>query len=181
MKHTERGLISNLSQAILKSRELRSENIEVDMAKYEIRDPDFEARVRAGFAAQGAMNLIGIRLVSVKPGAIEMVLDITDKVSQQQGFVHGGVITAGLDSASGFAAQTLSAPSYEVLTIEFKTSFFAPSTGDYLTFRSQVLKSGRRVSYCEAEAFTDDGTLVAKMSTSIAMVEMPEGWSPKSS
>ena len=179
MKHIERVLISELSRAILKPRRIRSENREVYMANHVIRDPNFEARVRAAFAAQGAMNLMGISLVSVKPGAIEMVLDITDKVSQQQGFVHGGVVTAGLDSASGFAAQTLSAPSYEVLTIEFKTSFFAPSTGDSLTFRSQVLKSGRRVSYCEAEAFTDDRTLVAKMSTSIAMVEMPEGWTPQ--
>ena len=149
------------------------------MSDYVIRDPDFEARARASFNAQGAMKLMGIRLVSVKPGAVEMVLDISGKVSQQQGFVHGGVVTAGLDTACGFAALTLSAPSFEVLTIEFKTSFFAPSKGQQLIFRSTVLKSGRRVSYCEAGAFNDDGTLVAKMSTSIAMVEMPEGWTPQ--
>ena len=148
------------------------------MSNYVIRDPDFEARVRASFDAQGAMALMGIRLVSAVPGAIEMVLDISEKVSQQQGFVHGGVVTAGLDSACGFAALTLAAPSVEVLTIEFKTSFFAPSKGQHLTFRSTVLKSGRRVSYCEAGAFSDDGRLVAKMSTSIAMVDMPNDWTP---
>jgi uncharacterized protein (TIGR00369 family) len=113
------------------------------MSNYVIRDPDFEARVRASFDAQGAMALMGIRLVSAVPGAIEMVLDISEKVSQQQGFVHGGVVTAGLDSACGFAALTLAAPSVEVLTIEFKTSFFVPSKGQRLTFRSTVLKSGR--------------------------------------
>ncbi|MBT3655774.1 MAG: hypothetical protein HN538_05865, partial [Alphaproteobacteria bacterium] len=63
------------------------------MSNYVIRDPDFEARVRASFDAQGAMALMGIRLVSAVPGAIEMVLDISEKVSQQQGFVHGGVVT----------------------------------------------------------------------------------------
>ena len=83
MKHIERVLISELSRAILKPRRIRSENREVYMANHVIRDPNFEARVRAAFAAQGAMNLMGISLVSVKPGAIEMVLDITNKVSQQ--------------------------------------------------------------------------------------------------
>ena len=38
------------------------------MSDYVIRDPDFEARVRASFDAQGAMALMGIRLVSAVPG-----------------------------------------------------------------------------------------------------------------
>ena len=148
----------------------------------EPRDPDFEARVRASFAGQSAMKTLQIELLSVEPGEIIMQLEKSETLLQQQGFVHGGVLTAGLDSACGFAALTLSAPTVEVLSIEFKTSFFRPASTDKVRFVGRVLKAGRRISFCEAEAFSlsqDGQTLLAKMSSSIAMVEMPKGWRPE--
>ena len=96
--------------------------------------------------------------------------------------MHGGVLTSGLDSACGFAALTLSAPSVEVLSIEFKTSFFRPVTTNKVKVIGQVIKAGKRVSFCEAEAFSledDDQILLAKMSSSVAMVDVPEGWVPE--
>src|SRR2546423_12275630 len=41
-------------------------------AQFEASDPQFEARVRASFARQGAMALIGTYLVSVAPGAVDI-------------------------------------------------------------------------------------------------------------
>jgi uncharacterized protein (TIGR00369 family) len=148
----------------------------------EPRDPNFEARVRASFAAQSAMKSLQIRLLSLQPGEVAMQLERSNNLLQQQGFMHGGVLTAGLDSACGFAALTLSAPSVEVLSIEFKTSFFRPVTSDKVQVIGRVIKAGKRVSFCEAEAFNldgDDEILLAKMSSSVAMVDMPEGWVPE--
>ena len=148
----------------------------------EPRDPDFEARVRASFASQSAMKSLQIQLLSLQPGWIEMQLEKSDNLLQQQGFMHGGVLTAGLDSACGFAALTLSAPSVEVLSIEFKTSFFRPVTKDRVQVIGRVIKAGKKVSFCEAEAFSledDEQILLAKMSSSVAMVDMPEGWVPE--
>ena len=149
---------------------------------FEPRDPDFEARVRASFAAQSAMKSLQIQLLSLQPGGVTMQLEKSDHLLQQQGFMHGGVLTAGLDSACGFAALTLSAPSFEVLSIEFKTSFFRPVTADKVQVIGRVIKAGKRVSFCEAEAFSlegDEQILLAKMSSSVAMVDMPEGWLPE--
>ena len=149
---------------------------------FEPRDPDFEARVRSSFAAQSAMKSLQIQLISMQPGSVTMQLKKSKHLLQQQGFVHGGVLTAGLDSACGFAALTLSAPSVEVLSIEFKTSFFRPVTTDKIQVIGRVIKAGKRVSFCEAEAFSlegEDKILLAKMSSSVAMVDMPEGWVPE--
>ena len=149
---------------------------------FDPKDPHFEARVQASFAAQSAMKTLQIALVSVRPGEIIMQLEKSEQLLQQQGFVHGGVLTAGLDSACGFAALTLSAPTVEVLSIEFKTSFFRPATTEQVRFVGRVLKPGRRVSFCEAEAFSlvkGEQVLLAKMSSSVAMVDMPEGWVPE--
>ena len=149
---------------------------------FEPRDPNFEARVRASFAAQSAMKSLHIQLLSLQPGGVAMQLEKSGDLLQQQGFMHGGVLTAGLDSACGFAALTLSAPSVEVLSIEFKTSFFRPVTKDRVQVIGRVIKAGKKVSFCEAEAFSledDDQILLAKMSSSVAMVDMPEGWVPE--
>ena len=149
---------------------------------FEPRDPDFEARVRASFAAQSAMKSLQIKLLSLQPGEVTMQLEKSDHLLQQQGFMHGGVLTAGLDSACGFAALTLSTQSVEVLSIEFKTSFFRPVTTDKVQVTGRVIKAGKRVSFCEAEAFSledYDQILLAKMSSSVAMVDVPEGWVPE--
>jgi acyl-coenzyme A thioesterase PaaI-like protein len=53
-----------------------------------------------------------------------------------------------------------------VLTIEFKTNLIAPARGDHFLFRACVLKPGRTISVCDAQAFAVEGgneKLVATM------------------
>jgi acyl-coenzyme A thioesterase PaaI-like protein len=53
-----------------------------------------------------------------------------------------------------------------ILTVEFKTNLLAPAKGDRFMFRARVLKPGRTLTLCEAQAIalSDDGeTLVATM------------------
>jgi len=86
--------------------------------------------------------------------------------TQQNGFVHAGIITAGLDNACGIAAFTLMPPGSDILTVEFKTNLLAPARGQRFTFRATVVKPGRTLTVCEARAFAEqDGaeTLVATM------------------
>ena len=139
------------------------------------RDPDFEARVTASFAAQTAMSSLHISLVSLMPGKIVMRLVRSADFLQQQGFIHGGVITSALDSACGFAALSLSDRGTEVLSIEFKTSFMAPARADEIFIEGYVLKSGRRVSFCESKAYEGQGEgrrLIAAMTSSLAHVQV---------
>lgn len=108
-------------------------------------------------------------------GAGEIVLEMPyDKsVTQQHGFLHGGMVTSGLDSACGFAAFSLMPEDAEVLTAELKTSFMAPARGDRFEFHARVLKPGRTLSFVEADAYAFDGdrkTHIAKMSTTLMCV-----------
>ena len=56
------------------------------------QDPDFAARVARSFARQGIMATFGATLVRVAPGEVDIALPVTPEVSQQHGFVHGGVV-----------------------------------------------------------------------------------------
>jgi len=94
--------------------------------------------------------------------------------SQQNGFVHAGIITAGLDTACGIAAFTLMPPGSDILTVEFKTNLLAPAKGERFAFRAHVVKPGRTLTVCEARAFAEaDGveSLIAIMTgTLMALV-----------
>ncbi len=124
------------------------------------------------------MATLGMTLRDARPGIAEILLTNNDKIIQQMGFVHGGVLTTGLDSACGYAALTLAPPELEVMTIELKTSFFAPASQHHILFTGRVLKPGRRAIFTEADALglaADDSApvLLAKMSATMTYVERP--------
>src|SRR5271154_839079 len=94
-------------------------------------------------------------------------------LTQQNGYMHAGAITAVLDSACGYAALTVAADDKDVLTAEFKVNLLAPASGQVFAARAQVKKAGRTLTVCTADAFaiSDDGEkLVATMLATIMAV-----------
>ena len=72
-------------------------------------DPNFAERVRASFDRQQAMALIGAHMPVIEPGYTEIHLHCRPEVTQQHGYVHGGVVgmiadsnSHGAGSSSGF-------------------------------------------------------------------------------
>ena len=124
-------------------------------AYFEARDPQFEARVRASFARQGAMALIGAHLVVVAPGAVDIALPFRGVLTQQHGYLHAAVVTAILDSACGYAALSLLPAGAEVLTIEYKVNFVAPARGRRVIARGRVRKPGRTITVCAGDAVAE--------------------------
>ena len=53
---------------------------------------------------------LGAVMGRVGPGEVEIEMPYRADLAQQHGFLHGGIITAILDSACGYAAFSLSAP-----------------------------------------------------------------------
>jgi acyl-coenzyme A thioesterase PaaI-like protein len=64
----------------------------------------FDAKCRAQFAAQPAMVLVGGHITALSPGFCEVSLPFDKKITQQVGYLHGGVVSMIADSACGFAA-----------------------------------------------------------------------------
>lgn len=108
------------------------------MTRFEPKDPDYEARVRASFGRQEAMQTLGIEIVRLGPGEIELTMPYSRAYAQQHGFVHAGIIATALDSACGYAAFSLMPGDAAVLTVEFKINLLAPAKGERFLFRSLV-------------------------------------------
>jgi len=145
------------------------------MPRFEPKNRDYRAVATATFERQPAMRTLGISIARLEPGEVDLAMAYSAQFTQQNGFVHAGVITAGLDNACGIAAFTLMPPGADILTVEFKTNLLAPARGERFVFRADVVKPGRTLTICEARAFAEtDGveTLVAIM-TGTLMALMP--------
>jgi uncharacterized protein (TIGR00369 family) len=130
------------------------------------KNPDFRAVAADTFERQQAMRTLGISLARLEPGEVDLSMAYSAAFTQQNGFVHAGVITAGLDSACGIAAFTLMPAASDILTVEFKTNLLAPAKGERFSFRAHVVKPGRTLTVCEGRAYAEhDGveTLIATM------------------
>src|SRR5215510_10569848 len=128
------------------------------------RNPHFEQAVRNSFAAQQLMATIGARLTLVAAGQIEIRVPFRPDLTQQHGFLHAGVVTSALDSACGYAAFSLMPEDVGVLTVEFKTNLLAPARGEELIARGRVLRAGRTITVCQADA----SMLISGAETSVA-------------
>ena len=124
-----------------------------DRRAHEPRNPDWEATVRASFARQKVMNLIGAEMGALAPGHCEIRLPFRDDLTQQNGYFHAGITGTIVDSAGGYAGLTLMPAGAEVLTVEFKLNLLAPADGDLLVAEGQVLKSGRNLVITRGEVY----------------------------
>ena len=146
--------------------------------RFEPKDPDFAARVRASFERQAAMKTIGAQLVSVGPGTAVIELDWAQALTQQHGFLHAGMLATALDSACGYAAFSLMPVDAAVLTIEYKINMLAPGKGQRFRMEGLVTKPGRTITVVEGRAFAiDEGRekLIATMTATEMAVMGREG------
>ncbi|HLF23559.1 MAG TPA: PaaI family thioesterase [Burkholderiales bacterium] len=143
------------------------------MQKFDPPDPNFESRVRAGFAAQELMRTLGATLIKVAPGEVHIELPFSDALTQGNGFIHAGITTSIVDSACGYAAYSLMPADASVLTVEFKVNLINPAKGERFVAIGKVIKPGRTLSVCSGEVFAFDGggtKLVALMQATMTQV-----------
>jgi uncharacterized protein (TIGR00369 family) len=122
-------------------------------SKFEPRDPHWNDKVRASFAKQGVMGLIGATLADVWPGGCEIHLPYRPDLAQQHGFFHAGVTSTVVDSAAGYAGFSLMAPNTSVLSVEFKINLLAPADGELLIATGEVVKPGRNLVITRGDAW----------------------------
>jgi uncharacterized protein (TIGR00369 family) len=136
------------------------------MTTWQPEEADYETRVRESFARQRVMRLLGAELKLVRPGAVDIALPYREELTQQDGYIHAGVLTAVADSACGYAAYTLMPAGAGVLSVEFKVNLLRPAAGDLFVAEARVVKAGRTltVTGCDVHGRTaGQSRLVATM------------------
>ncbi len=125
----------------------------IEVMGYQASNPLFAADVKQSFQNQSLMGLIGAQLNLVEPGLVEITLPYRKDLTQQNGYLHAGIVTTIADSAAGYAAYTLMPVGAEVLSVEFKVNLLRPAQGDTFLARAEVIKPGKTLAVVRADVF----------------------------
>lgn len=142
-------------------------------ASFEPAFAGYAERVRASFARQGAMKLLGASLAEVAPGFCAIALAPRPEISQQHGYVHAGIVATIVDSAGGYAGYTLFPEDSSVLTVEFKLNLLAPAGGERIVAEGHVVKPGRTLVITRGEVYAERAgarSLVALMQQTLIVL-----------
>ena len=139
-------------------------------------EPEFVAGLKTIFEERVVFNqLLGLKIASVRPdavtGRIAMKPDLVGHFAFNR--LHGGVISACLDSMGGLAcmaaigARHMDEPPLARLhrfgklgTIALRIAYLRPAIGDHFDLRAEVLRLGSRVASTRMEFLGADGKLL---------------------
>lgn len=104
---------------------------------------------------------LGIRIDSLEKGVARLSMAIRPEFMTSWGTAHGGSILALLDITLSMTARTLFDPPRSIMTVDLSAQFIGTATG-LLRAEGRVTKAGNTTIFCEGEARSDSGELVAK-------------------
>lgn len=140
-------------------------------------EPEFLAGLREIFEKRITFNqTIGLKIREITPtlvhGHIVMRPDLIGHEAYQR--IHGGVISAGLDSMGGLAvmaaiaARHMEDTPFERLhrfsrlgTIDLRVDYMRPGIGDEFLLTAKVIRLGSRVANTQMEFLSIDGELLS--------------------
>jgi len=105
------------------------------------------------FARTPVYRLLGFELIERSAQGAEVRAAVRTDLLQEEGVVHGGILSTLADAAAVYAFYPDLAPLQSMTSIEFKLNFLRPATtdGGDLVARSRVVQRGRRVGVCDVE------------------------------
>ena len=108
-------------------------------------------RAREALEAQPFSALLGTRLLTFSGSGVTLALAARADLRQQDGLLHGGVISYLADNAVAFAAGAVLGPG--ILTSSLTVDYLHPARGD-LTARAWVVHAGRSRALTRCEVST---------------------------
>ena len=133
-----------------------------------------EAKLRQVFETGVPFNkVVGMKVESVDPDAPKLRFDMRPELigNARKQILHGGVISAVLDVAAGFAIhlavsrQRAEEPTEghfpTIGTIDLRVDYLRPGRGRYFIATGRVVRLGNRVAVAHMEMVNDAGELIA--------------------
>lgn len=142
------------------------------MPSFQPRDDAYAGRVAAAFRDESASARWGGELTAVSPGVAEITAPVGGVSTGAPAVPHRSIVAALLDDACLLAALSLTSAGDAVNTVEYKVNFLASATSGEVTIRAEVLRPGRSITVCRAEA-SAGGRPVAKMLATLAVSRPP--------
>ena len=125
--------------------------------------PDKADLARRFISALPHCRALGMQLLEFGPAWAEMALDYDPRFvgDPETGVLHGGVVTALLDTCSGASVMLHPSNAGATATIDLRIDYLRPGIGSHFELRAEVLRLGSRVATTRMEFFGPDGQLMS--------------------
>lgn len=109
------------------------------------------------------LHTLDFQVFSIARGEVAFAFEPQEFHYNPIGSVHGGVLSAILDSAMGCSVHSVLEAGYGYTTLELKVNFLKAVTSSRGTLRAigKVIHAGRRTALAEAQLVDSAGTLYA--------------------
>jgi uncharacterized protein (TIGR00369 family) len=106
-------------------------------------------------------QLIGMRLVDLKPDEAAIAIEMRDDLRQPSGVLHGGVTATLIDTAMAFAVRTRLALTEATATIDLTVHYLRPHLTGTFTCTAKIVRAGKRIFTVSADVHNEEGKLIA--------------------
>lgn len=138
-------------------------------------EPEFVAGIRSIFEDKMAFNkVLGLNITSLQPKRVTARIDKNPRLLARHNSsqLHGGVISAGLDTVGGLACMAAIGALHmdespeqrlhrfiRLSTIDLHVDYLLPCDAESIEFSAEVLRLGNRVASTRMELRGEDGKL----------------------
>jgi uncharacterized protein (TIGR00369 family) len=107
-------------------------------------------------------RLLGFVLDRVEFGRAVLSVEVSERLLQLQGIMHGGAIASLVDTAVALAIASISEPGDRFTTVEMKVNYLTPIKEGKAIADATLIKAGRRIIVADCSVSDSTGTLAAK-------------------
>lgn len=119
-------------------------------------------------------TLLGFRIVAIDKAYARLEMDANAEIhGNQQGTVHGGLLSELADAAMGTAHSTFIEEGDSFTSIDLHINFFRPVWQSTLTATAKAIKQGRTISHYQCEITDEVNKLIALASGSLMTLRGP--------
>ncbi|WP_394346489.1 PaaI family thioesterase [Tabrizicola caldifontis] len=138
---------------------------------------DTETIARQFIQALPHSRALGMELVSIGEGVAVMAMPYNPELvgDPQTGVIHGGAVSALMDTASGTAVMCHPQAGFSTATLDLRIDYMRPATpGQTIRARAECHHVTRTVAFVRAVATDDDESRPVAMATGAFTVERAE-------
>jgi uncharacterized protein (TIGR00369 family) len=138
--------------------------------------PDIDAIARQFIAALPHSHALGMRLESVGDGVATIAMPYDDRLvgDPATGVIHGGAVSALMDTACGAAVMSHSAAGISTATLDLRIDYMRPAVpGQTIRTRAECHHVTRSVAFVRAVATDEDESRPVTTATGAFTVERP--------
>jgi len=118
-----------------------------------------------------------ISLTHLDPGRVTAEFEVSPAMCHAGGVAQGGYVCGWIDLTMAFAVMSLN-EGMMPLSLDLKTSFFAPALPGRVFAEAWVERNGKSICFAEGVLRDGSGNILAKSSSTIRLVPHPIAKSP---